>query len=274
MMGRLPRIVYLLAMGVVPLAVWATLTGLLSPGFYAGVSASLEAQAVGQDLVTLVFALPVTFAALIFSFQGSQRGDMLLIGLLFYLVYTYLAGLVLVPFNHLWLVYLLIFSGSGAALLVALYNIDLPDLTRRFEQEIHPHRWLGWFQVVASVLVALMWLSMMIPAVIRGSLPASFVEEAGGATIIQVLDLGVLIPLGITAGVLMLRRTPMGYLLTSLVMVKVTTISLAILSMLVFMRRANVSLHPAQIVLFLLIFLIGATLLVLHLRALNMDEDD
>lgn len=148
-----------------------TLVGLLTPGFYAGVSTSLVAQAQGQDLVTLVFCLPVTFAALILSFRGSQRGDLLLLGQLFYLVYSYISMLMLLPFNSLWLVYLVIFSASGAAMFIALHELDAVELAGRFEEDIHPRRWIGWFEVVASVLVAIMWLSIILPASIRGALP-------------------------------------------------------------------------------------------------------
>lgn len=274
MMGRLPKTVYLLAMGVIPLTVWATLTGLLSPGFYASVSTSLEAQARGQDLVTLVFCVPVTFAALILSFRGSQRGDLLLLGQLFYLVYSYVSMLMLLPFNVLWLVYLVIFSASGAAMFIGLHATDAREMASRFETEIHPRRWIGWFEIVAASLVGLMWLSIIVPASIRGALPQAFIEESDGVTVIQMLDLGVLVPLAIAAGVLLLRKRPMGYLLTSLIMVKVVTLTLAVLSMIVFMAEAHVEVNVAQVILFTLLFAFSAALLVLHLRALNMDDDD
>lgn len=88
------------------------------------------------------------------------------------------------------------------------------------------------------------------------------------------LDLGMLVPLAMTAGILLLRRRPMGYLLSSLVMVKVATITLAVLSMIVFMAEAKVELNAAQVILFTLFFVFSAALLVLHLRALNMDEEE
>ena len=273
MMGRLPKAIYLLAMAVIPLAVWATLTGLLVNGFYRGVSASMEAQAIGQDLVTLVFAVPVTFGALILSFRGSQRGDILLLGQLAYFAYTYLSYAMLLPFNQLWLVIVAIFSMSLAGLIVGLSTIDAKELASRYEPK-YPRKVVSMYMMLAGGLVGLMWLgAIIIPATISGSLPPSVIEESGGNLAIQVMDLGIIVPLSITAGILLWRNRPVGYLLASVILVKAATLLLAILAMIVFMQRAGTPGSPAQVILFLLLFIVGFAMLIVHLRGLNQDDE-
>ncbi len=273
-MGRLPRTIYLLAMAVIPFAVWATLTGLFVQGFYGAVPRSLEAQAVGQDLVTLVFAVPVTFGALILSFRGSQRGDILLLGQLAYFAYTYLSYAMLLPFNRLWLVVVAIFSMSLAALIVGFSSIDAKELAGRYD-ETYPRKVVAAYMIVAGALVGIMWLgSIILPATFSGSLPQSVLEENGGNLTIQVMDLGIVVPLALTSGVLLWRNHPAGYLIASVILVKVATLLLAILAMIAFMQKAGTPASPAQVVLFGLLFVVGFLMLVVHLRGLKQDDEE
>jgi hypothetical protein len=273
MMGRLPKAIYLLAMAVIPLTVWATLTGLLVDGFYGSVSRSMEAQAVGQDLVTLVFAVPVTFGALILSFRGSQRGDILLLGQFAYFVYTYLSYAMLLPFNPLWLVIVAIFSMSLAGLIIGFASINAKELAARYEAD-YPRRVVAGYMILAGALVGIMWLgSIILPATISGSLPQSVIDESGGNLAIQVLDLGIVVPLSLTSGILLWRNHPAGYLIASVILVKAATLLLAILAMIVFMERAGTPASPAQVILFLLLFVVGFAMLIVHLRGLNQDDE-
>ena len=48
------------------------------------------AQAVGQDLITLVVALPTLVISAILALRGSRRAHLVWLGVLVYLVYTYL----------------------------------------------------------------------------------------------------------------------------------------------------------------------------------------
>jgi len=274
MMGRLPKSIYLLTMLVIPLTVWVTLMGLLVPGYYGAISVSMRAQAIGQDLVTLVFAVPVTFGALILSFRGSDRGDLLLLGQLAYLVYTYISYAVLVPFNSMWLISVIILSASLGALIVGLTSINAKRIASSYSGW-YPRKTIAGYMMFAGGSVAIMWLGgMIIPAMIRGGLPPEVMEESGGNLIIQLLDLGIIVPLSITTGVLLWKNRSIGYVLASVVLVKAMTLVLAVLSMIVFMTRAGTPANAAQIILFLILFLFGLGALVVHLGGLHQDDDE
>ena len=57
-----------------------SLVGILVDGVYEGNSASLIAQAKGQDLVTIMLAVPALIVALIFSLRGSLHAELAVAG--------------------------------------------------------------------------------------------------------------------------------------------------------------------------------------------------
>jgi hypothetical protein len=74
-----------------PIAVLATIAagvGLFVENLYRD-PFSLVAQAIGQDVVTLVVALPALVIGAILASRGSERGQLVWLGVLGYVVYTY-----------------------------------------------------------------------------------------------------------------------------------------------------------------------------------------
>ena len=64
----------------------------------------------GQDMVTLVVAVPLLLVGLVLEMRGSSRGRVLWLGMLFYSMYTYLFYAVAAAFNELFLVYVATFG--------------------------------------------------------------------------------------------------------------------------------------------------------------------
>jgi len=50
---------------------------------------SLVAQAIGQDAITLLIALPALVIGAFLTSRGSQRARLIWLGVLIYVVYTY-----------------------------------------------------------------------------------------------------------------------------------------------------------------------------------------
>ena len=71
------------------------------------------AQAVGQDLITLVVALPTLVISAILALRGSRRAHLVWLGVLVYLVYTYLTYALAIQFNPLFLVYVALLGCSA-----------------------------------------------------------------------------------------------------------------------------------------------------------------
>nr|WP_170977310.1 hypothetical protein [Halorussus salinisoli] len=62
-------------------------------------------QVYGQDLLTLVVAVPALAASLYFAVRGSLRGYVVWLGVTGYLLYTYASYAFMTAFNGLYLVY-------------------------------------------------------------------------------------------------------------------------------------------------------------------------
>lgn len=92
------------------------------------------AQAVGQDLITLVVALPVLVISAILAVRGSRRAHLLWLGVLVYLVYTYLMYALAIKFNPLFLLYVALLGCSLYALIGGLATTDLARMKAHFSE--------------------------------------------------------------------------------------------------------------------------------------------
>ena len=93
------------------------------------------AQAVGQDLITLVVALPVLIVSAVLALHGSMRAHLVWLGALGYLVYTYLSYALAIEFNSLFLVYVALVGLSLYILIGGLATTDFAEIKARFSRE-------------------------------------------------------------------------------------------------------------------------------------------
>ena len=80
-----------------------------------------------------------------------------------------------------------------------------------------------------SATLSLQWLGVIIPPLLAGQKPALL--ETYTTMVVQAMDLGVLVPLSIVTGTLLLKRSAWGYLLASVFLIKGVTYGTAVLSM-------------------------------------------
>jgi hypothetical protein len=221
---------------VTGLAALAAAVGLLLPGVYRE-TAWVVPQNRGQDLVTLL-ALVVMVPVLRAAQRGSARGTLVWLGLLGYLAYTYTGAAFAYGFNQLFLVYVALFGGTGAALIAGLSGIDAGALQRAFDERTPRRRVMAFLLVMAAVL-CLLWFSQIIPFCTRGELPHMIVMAKTPTVFVYVLDLGVVVPLALLAAWWLWRREAWGDVLAGFVLVKAATMGLALLAMTAFALRAG-----------------------------------
>jgi hypothetical protein len=116
-------------------------------------------------------------------------------------------------YNNLFLAYIIIFSASLFALILALTSFDVQRLPSHFGDGL-PRRGVGVFLIVSGIILSLVWLVLsIVPALLQSKAP----PEAYYYTtfITGIIDIGIVAPALILAGVLLLRRAPLGYLLAS-----------------------------------------------------------
>lgn len=228
-------------------------------GLYQYDSVSGAAQQIGGDVVTLFIGVPVLLFSIFLAARGSLRGRLLLSGTLGYFLYTYASVAFLLAYNQLFLLYVALFSLSLFALIISLTTLDLKELPAHFSST--RSRWpVAGFLFLIGTFLIISWVGrLIIPPLLKGEAPTAL--ESYTTLVIQVLDLGVIVPIMYLSGVLWLKRSALGYLLVSVVLIKVVMLSAAISAMIIVQAIAGVAMVVADFVMFPIIGLVGVGML-------------
>lgn len=199
-------------------------------GVYAYNSERVVAEGVGWDIFTLFFAVPAMLLTLPWLGKGSLRGRLIAAGLLGYLFYQYLMYAMAWAFGPLLVLFIAIYGASLAGIVWIFSTISLTALAEGVSEEF-PRRSMATLCFVMSAVLLLMW-GQRIAAGYQGDWATAML--AGETTmVVQALDLGLIVPLLLLTGVTVLRRRPVGYLLSSVLVVKAVAMASAIAAMLV-----------------------------------------
>jgi hypothetical protein len=198
--------------------------GLFSSSAYRGLSGGLVMSSRAQDVLTLL-VLPLLLWAAARSRAGSLRGHVAWLGLLFYLAYSYAIYLIGWQQSRVFLVYVLVVLLSAASVLDGLVRV-VPSRLRDLGAFVGG-RGVGWFLVVVGVAFVGLWLGDLAPSAFGGRAPAQL--GVGGTPYpVYVLDLCVALPVVVVSGIMLLRRHPVAQVLAGVVLVKVTTLFVAL----------------------------------------------
>ncbi|MCG8481869.1 MAG: hypothetical protein MJA31_01025 [Clostridia bacterium] len=240
---------------------------LYGKGIYHRDSVSMVAQGKAQDMVTMILGIPLLLISLLLTHKGSLRGQLLLTGTLGYFLYTYTSYVFLWMYNSLFLVYVLLMSVSFFALILNLMSFDILQLPKHFNKRL-PVKVLGIFQIALGIVIALLWIGKIANADTT-SIPPEGLEHYT-TLVIQGLDLGFIVPIAILSGVLIIRRKPFGYLLSSIIIMKGFTMGITILAMIRGMASAGVAVNLIEIIIFSAINVWMAICMVLLLKNINI----
>lgn len=229
---RLSKTLKFLILGIVVAAAAASLAGITSgqgtgpyqyesvrgqvvtiygSGIYRHMSAEVAIQGIAQDYVTLFIALPLLLISSFLAGKGSLPGRFLLTGTLGYFLVTYLFYLIMAMYNQFFLVYAFLLGTSFFAFVLTMQSFELGKLPASFGSGA-PFRFAGGFLLFNAVAIAFLWLSIIVPPLLDGSLYPPEVEHYT-TLIVQGMDLGLLLPLAVVSGTLLWQKRPWGYLL-------------------------------------------------------------
>ena len=218
-------------------------------GLYYYDTISSAAQQQGNDMVTLAVGVPLLVISSWLAFRGSLRGKLLLTGTLGFFLYTYMSMSMLTMFNQLFLVYVALFGLSLYAFIFCLMSFDLRSLPQQFSPHL-PRGWIAGLLFAVSAFLLTAWLGLILPAVFQNKVPAL---QNTTTFVIQAMDLTLIAPLAVLAGILLLRRSAWGYLLASVFVMKTIALGLAVSMMSINMTLAGVPDSLAIMVPFLVI---------------------
>ena len=214
-------------------------------GVYRHMSVELAPQGIAQDVVTLTIGLPLLLGSLVFARRGSLRARLLLTGTLGYFMVTYVFYLVMGTFNELFLVYVVLAGAAFYAFTLAMMSFDAVVVADALRERA-PRRFVGIFLILNSVAIALMWLGVVAPYAMTSETPPEV--EHFTTLIVQGLDLSILLPASFLAGLLLLRKRAFGYLLSSVYIVFLAILMIALVGKIVGQTFVGAEVIPAIII--------------------------
>lgn len=232
-------------------------------GLYKDMSAEVVPQGIAQDYITLFAGIPLLIISLFMARKGSLKGKYLLTGTLGYFLVTYLFYTVMGMYNSMFLAYVVLMGVAFYAFIVQLISFDILGLCRRFQPST-PIKWTGAFLIFNSVSIALLWLSIVVPPLLNGTIIPGQAEHYT-TLIVQGLDLGILLPAAFISGMLLIRKNPYGYLLAPIYFVFLSLLMTALTAKVVAMKILGYNVIPVIFIIpaFNLITLIS-TILILN----------
>jgi hypothetical protein len=203
---RTRRIAYGLSVAVAFLMVVASAAGLFIDGLYQDGPWAREALR-GGDLTTLLLAAPILGWSLILSIRGSLPARAAWIGALAYGIYNYAYYVFGAEFNDLFLLHIALLTLSIWATAVAVASLDVGAVAAAFRVG-RAARWVGGFLVLVGSILGGLWVFLAIRFAVTGKLMADI--PADGIHLVFAIDLSLLVPALVVAGVLLWRRTTIG----------------------------------------------------------------
>jgi len=240
-------------------------------GIYGHMSADVAIQGIAQDYITLFLGIPLLLFSLFLFRKNNIKGLFLLSGTLMYFLVTYLFYTAMAMYNVMFLVYLALLCFSFFAFVLSLFCYNITEIKQIFSSE-KLIRYSGIFLVINSVMVAMLWLSIVIPPLLDGSIYPKELQHYT-TLIVQGFDLGLLLPIGIVSGILAFRKNRYGYLFTTINLIFLSILMAALTSKILFMANAGENVIP---VIFIMpnVCLISAVLSLLILKRIKVEPKE
>jgi hypothetical protein len=155
------------------------------------------------------------------------------------------------------------FSLSLFGFILAMSNLNVDEIMRHISDGF-PRRAIASYFIIVAVFLTLAWLGLVVPPTLTGTPP--FGLESAITLVIQAIDLAVIVPMSFITAALLLRKSAWGYVLSSIMLLKVLTMGAALIAMIIGQILAGVKIDPVTSVIFVLISISGITLGIVTLR--------
>lgn len=231
-------------------------------GLYYWDTVSSAAQMQANDLVTLALGLPLLAISFWLTLRGSLRGRLLMTGTLGFILYTYITMCFGAAYNKFFLIYVALSSLSLFAFILSMMSFDLKALPSHFSETL-PRGSIAGLLFFAAAFLSLAWLGRIAATFAPNAIPAL---ENTTSMFIQAMDLGLIAPLCVMSGILLLRRRAWGYLLASIGLMKFLTMGVAVSVMSLNMLRVGVSISMVEVTVFPIIAIANMVMVALLLR--------
>jgi hypothetical protein len=192
----------------------------------------------GNDLITLVVAVPLLLSAVILTRRGYNWAELVWFGMLAYMLYNYAFYLFGAAYNKMFLVYTGLFALSIFGLVFGIPKINADELAGQFRKKL-PVRWISAWLVFIAAGLTIVYLLQAFDYLRTGQVP-EIIERTGHVTnVIPALDLSLMIPWYTLAAVWLWQKKPWGYVLAAITSVKGATYLIALFTATVFATKGG-----------------------------------
>lgn len=172
-----------------------------------------------NDRVTLYLGVPLLVGSFAATLRGSTTGRLLWLGMLWFLVYNYAFYLFGAAFNAHFLLYVALFCLPALALIGGLTGLDVAALRATGPRPLAA-RLVGTFMTLWGVMLGAIWTSQSVAYLRTGALPELLALAGSQVHLIAALDLSLVVPSFLLAGVWLWRGSPWGVVVGVLANVK------------------------------------------------------
>jgi hypothetical protein len=212
-------------------------------GLYRHMSADVAPQGIAQDFVTLLAAVPLLLLSWFWSRKGSLKNQILLTGVLFYLLVTYVFYMSMAMYNSFFLLYVILSGTCFFTLASMVLRLMKTDLRLAYSQNT-PFKSAGIFLMMNAVCIGMLWLSVIIPPLFNGTIIPVETEHYT-TLIVQAFDLSILLPLAFISGWLFYHKRTLGLFLAPVYLVFLSLLMTALTAKLIAMAIQGFNVVPA-----------------------------
>lgn len=208
----------ILSVLIVILAAVASAGGLFLDGLYRD-NTFVTAVWKGNDAVTLFVAVPLLVIALILVQRGSKRAQLIWLGSLDIILYTYAFFLFAAALNWFFLLYIALFTLPIFALLFGLINLDAEAIREQFRQKT-PVKWIAAYMIFVALGLTVVYMIQFVGFVASDQVPAIVLKTDHPTNVVPAMDFSMVIPWLVLGGVWLWQRRPWGYVIGAIMIVK------------------------------------------------------
>ena len=236
-------ILYILSLIIALMVVFVSVTGVLYQNILYPTENLLHSF-VPNDYLNLFAGLPLLLISIWFVWRGKLIGLLCWPGAIFYLLYIYFPYIISIPFNILFLPYLIIFSLSIYTLIGIVVTIDA-NAVKNYLSGFVPAKISGGILIGLSVLIVLRQTILIVSALINKEL-IDLQEIA-----LWIDDFAIGSPAMFIGGLFLWKKKPLGYVVGAGLLLVYGVLSLGLIPFLAiqsFMKNTSIDL-PAIVIL-------------------------
>jgi hypothetical protein len=244
-----------------------SIAGAFFPNTYERDSVSMAAQGAGQDLVDLFVGVPLLLVTFFLAANGNRKAALVYAGTLAYIMYSFIIYCFGVYFNQFFLLYCLTLSLSLYAFILVFSDLKHQQVETWFEQA--PVRMISVYMSFVALVFYALWLKSLVPAVLHNEIPTEVSDYNLLVNPVHVIDLVFALPGLLIGSVLIWRRQGVGFIISSLALVFMVLLTLALAAMVLMLVVRGISEDFTIAIVFGILSIASVTVLVLMFRKIK-----